>query len=656
MRQVIRYVGFASIMAVTPIGAQSASGAAVISVTTTAPGVAPDGLCSLVEALENADAQAAAHADCPPGSNPTTIELGAGAVYTLSAPHDAIDDGTGLPAVSAQVIVNGHGATVERSQAAATPAFRLIVVLPGGVLTLRDLTLRGGAANVDGTGLGGGALLNAGTTTIESSTVALNASGTNGGGVSNWGTLTVRGSTVSSNVTANNGGGVCSHQGTMLFEDVVVASNQSAGRGGGIANHALAGDATLTVTGGQITGNMTSGVGGAGIDNAAASARMAAAAISESAVRENVAIGVDHTTGLGGGIQNSFFRGVTTGAARLTVDRTVISGNTAVNGGGISSGFDLTGARELSVALTQSEVTGNSAAGNGFQMGNGGGIYVLNGDAVVANSTVSGNEAMGSGSAISGLGGALMNGGLSGGTGNMEIVYSTIYGNTAAALGGGIAVMPFNGFAPTSLASTIVALNSSPAGSGCGTLGGTLSSLGSNVESGNTCSLTQASDQPNTNPLLAPLAFNGASTRTHALLPGSPAIDAGDPSQCVQPPASSVDQRGNARPAGNGCDAGAYESSWETALVVVNTTFALNDGSQGSGRFALLADGTAVDENGVAGVWWLPQTRVLAVVINSTPRMLWVGLLAGPTTLNGVIVGLDGSTLRGGWTGTVESP
>ena len=83
-----------------------------------------------------------------------------------------------------------------------------------------------------------------------------------------------------------------------------------------------------------------------------------------------------------------------------------------------------------------------------------------------------------------------------------------------------------------------------------------------------------------TNLILGPLADNGPSTGsgrttlTHALLPGSPAIDAGDPAGCTydhdgNPDTPdlllSTDQRGYTRPAdGNGdgvarCDIGAYE-------------------------------------------------------------------------------------------------
>ena len=43
------------------------------------------------------------------------------------------------------------------------------------------------------------------------------------------------------------------------------------------------------------------------------------------------------------------------------------------------------------------------------------------------------------------------------------------------------------------------------------------------------------------------------------LLPGSPAIDAGDPATCAAEPVNNIDQRGIPRPQGAGCDIGAYE-------------------------------------------------------------------------------------------------
>jgi CSLREA domain-containing protein len=55
-------------------------------------------------------------------------------------------------------------------------------------------------------------------------------------------------------------------------------------------------------------------------------------------------------------------------------------------------------------------------------------------------------------------------------------------------------------------------------------------------------------------PMLGPLADNGGPTWTHALLLGSPAIDAGNPATC-----EATDQRGVTRPWGAACDMGAYE-------------------------------------------------------------------------------------------------
>jgi hypothetical protein len=55
-------------------------------------------------------------------------------------------------------------------------------------------------------------------------------------------------------------------------------------------------------------------------------------------------------------------------------------------------------------------------------------------------------------------------------------------------------------------------------------------------------------------PKIGPLALNGGPTRTHALLAGSPAIDAASDPECP-----AADQRGVPRPQGEGCDIGSYE-------------------------------------------------------------------------------------------------
>lgn len=90
------------------------------------------------------------------------------------------------------------------------------------------------------------------------------------------------------------------------------------------------------------------------------------------------------------------------------------------------------------------------------------------------------------------------------------------------------------------------------------------------IEAGN---CTQVSGQGGTivtgvDPLLGPLADNGGPTRTHALLAGSPAVDAANDANC-----EAFDQRGFTRPAdgdGDGtanCDMGAFEKD---AVLVTN--------------------------------------------------------------------------------------
>ncbi len=106
---------------------------------------------------------------------------------------------------------------------------------------------------------------------------------------------------------------------------------------------------------------------------------------------------------------------------------------------------------------------------------------------------------------------------------------------------------------------------------------------GGNLESpGDTCGLG-AGDLVNVAGAgLAPLAGNGGTTRTHALLGGSPAIDAAAAGPCL-----SVDQRGMPRPVdGDGdaqadCDAGAYEAA-ESSSPIFADGFESGDASQWS--------------------------------------------------------------------------
>jgi hypothetical protein len=86
---------------------------------------------------------------------------------------------------------------------------------------------------------------------------------------------------------------------------------------------------------------------------------------------------------------------------------------------------------------------------------------------------------------------------------------------------------------------------------------GDITSSGYNIESpGNTCGFDQEGDQPSVpDPMLGPLRNNGGPTMTHALEPGSPAINRIPGDACEV----DTDQRGVTRPQGPACDVGAFE-------------------------------------------------------------------------------------------------
>jgi len=113
------------------------------------------------------------------------------------------------------------------------------------------------------------------------------------------------------------------------------------------------------------------------------------------------------------------------------------------------------------------------------------------------------------------------------------------------------------GFNGTYIKNTI--FNVSPGGHSIVTNYNAVTSNGYNVSSDDSGGyLNGSGDQINTDPLLGPLQDNGGPTFTHALLPGSPAIDAGDPNFAPPP---YYDQRGPGfdRVRGSRIDVGSYE-------------------------------------------------------------------------------------------------
>jgi hypothetical protein len=127
------------------------------------------------------------------------LTLTTGCVYTLTSANNATDGGTGLPVITGKVTIQGAGATIARSTASGTAAFRVLDVASKGNLNLNSLTLSNGLAT---NGVqGGGAIYSHGTLSVSAGTFTNNSSpattGTSGGAIDSSGTLTVDTSTFS---------------------------------------------------------------------------------------------------------------------------------------------------------------------------------------------------------------------------------------------------------------------------------------------------------------------------------------------------------------------------------------------------------------------------------------------------------------------------
>ena len=278
--------------------------------------------------------------------------------------------------------------------------------------------------------------------------------------------------------------------------------------------------------------------------------------------------GGDSATG-GGGF--CFAAGNGFAHSTLTVSNCTISGNSSgYNGGGIyASIFDPSGTS--SVTINNSTISGNSADRLGGGIHNAGSITPAL--LTISNSTVSGNTAT--------FDGGIYNDGDFGGNAALRINNSTLSGNSANS-GGAIydTGSHFGGTAALDIGNTI--LNSGPSGGTLFNNGGTVTSHGYNLSDDDAGGfLTGPGDQINTDPLLGPLQNNGGPTFTHALLPSSPAIDAGDPN--FTPPLF-FDQRGPGfdRVVNGRIDKGSFEVQ-PHGPVVTNT----NDSGPGSLRDAL---------------------------------------------------------------------
>jgi hypothetical protein len=379
-------------------------------------------------------------------------------------------------------------------------------------LTVSDCTITGNA--VDGVGFGGG-IDSLGTLVLNSSTVSDNISGGFGGGISSGGPLggpnvggvvTINSSLIADNQASLESGGGLYLLGPATITDSTISGNSAGAQGGGIfINVPLQTTTLVTLSRCVLEGN--SGVGG-GLMNLDA-----AVVVANSTVSGNTATAF----GAAGGLENAL------SAARMSITDSVIADNT---GSGVVNNGQMT--------MSGSTISGNSSTSSG------GGLQVGYGNVTLVNSTISGNTAATSGGGVS-----------SGGTSTLELTSVTITGNTANGVGqmghggGGLASAP-------NMSGHVLLRNTLIAGNFTASLGpdviGRVTSLGFNLIGETDDSLGWGPHDRTgdffapLDPLLGPLQDNGGPTPTHALLLGSPALDAGDPTL-----GGSVDQRGTVR-------------------------------------------------------------------------------------------------------------
>lgn len=362
---------------------------------------------------------------------------------------------------------------------------------------------------------------------------------------------------------------------TLTLVNLAVA-NGLAASGGGLLNSGGSVKATNCV----FSDNCASGGRGGGIDNESGTVFL-----DQCSFTGNLASGAPGTWQPGMTMGGSGWGGAIFNNDTLRAQRTTFVGNVATGGAGGPGG---NGIPWMDMA------TDGGPGGPGGQ-GAGGGWFNL-GTASAVNCTFFGNsgvggaggtggtggtgQLIGGNGGVGGYGGAGMGGAICDTNGQLYLTNCTVAGNVVSGGSGGAGgsagghayVGGWDG-------------NPGPAGAGGGGLGsglnssggtlintllanfgncaGWLTDAGHNLSSDATCAFTNTGSLNRTDPKLGPFGGNGGPTPTMALLPSSPAIDAGDSAA-----APAIDQRGFPRPAGAAADIGAFEYGARRTLQI----------------------------------------------------------------------------------------
>ncbi|MBN1910184.1 MAG: right-handed parallel beta-helix repeat-containing protein [Pirellulales bacterium] len=516
---------------------------------------------------------------------------------------------------------------------------------------LDGVLITGGNANLSTNdypqGVVGGGIYNAGTLTLTNSIVLGNSAAFGGGGIYNAGVLTLTNSEISDNLTAEIGGGIWNESGTLSITNSTVSKNIADNDGGGIFNEGildLAGS-TLTNNAGESGGALCcSGSGTLAVmdctfsDNSADRAAgiwsdFSFLEVTNSIFSGNSALScggifnddsgtllvtncefLDNSADSGGGIHNDGVVIITDclfhdndgsgiyNDGELSLTNSTLTGNT-------NSGINNSSSGTLSVSnstLSDNDgsgissrgaltVTDSTFAGNSTSLG--GGIYST-GTLTVVNSTFAGNSASGSGGGIYHYGS---------GSDTLTITNCTISRNSADT-GGGIYLSL--GSTQAALNNTIVAGNNGNMGPNAHLSGTLLASHNLIGDGSGQSTLVNGVDGNLVGTASSPID-PGLSDWTQFdnglwgfyLLPGSPALDAGDDSLALDPEGLPLaeDIRGDTRIQNGTVDLGAVEGATPGAPSQIYTVASLDNTIANDGILTFLEAFEAANRNQPVG-------------------------------------------------------